>query len=58
MRGASTIAADLSLRERVLLFCVARRAHECARAGVAGATATAMVVRGLTLLAAAVEVIQ
>jgi hypothetical protein len=58
MKGASTIAADLSVRERVLLFCVPRRAHEWARAGVAGATATAMVVRGMTLLAAADEVIQ
>jgi hypothetical protein len=46
MKGASTIAAELSVPERVLLFCVASWT-EWARAGVTGATATAMVVRGL-----------
>jgi hypothetical protein len=46
MKGASTIAAELSVPERVLLFCVAS-GTEWARAGVTGATATAMVVRGL-----------
>jgi hypothetical protein len=46
MNGASIIAAELSVPERVLLFCVAS-GTEWARAGVTGATATAMVVRGL-----------
>jgi hypothetical protein len=46
MKGASAIAAELSVPERVLLFCVASET-EWARAGVTGATATAMVVRGL-----------
>jgi hypothetical protein len=46
MKGASTIAAELGVSERVLLFCVAS-GTEWARAGVTGATATAMVVRGL-----------
>jgi hypothetical protein len=46
MKGASTIAAELGVPERVLLFCVAF-GTEWARAGVTGATATAMVVRGL-----------
>ena len=46
MKGALTIAAELSVPERVLLFCVASDT-EWARAGVTGATATAMVVRGL-----------
>jgi hypothetical protein len=46
MKGASTIAAELSVPERVLLFCVASET-EWAGAGVTGATATAMVVRGL-----------
>jgi hypothetical protein len=45
MKGASTIAAELSVPYRVLLFCVAS-GTEWARAGVTGATATAMVVRG------------
>jgi hypothetical protein len=46
MKGASTIAAQLSVPERALLFCVAS-GTKWARAGVAGATATAMVVKGL-----------
>jgi hypothetical protein len=46
MKGASTIAAELSVPERILPFCVAS-GTEWARAGVTGATATAMVVRGL-----------
>jgi hypothetical protein len=46
MEGASTIAAELSVPERVLLFCVAS-GTEWAGAGITGATATAMVVRGL-----------
>jgi hypothetical protein len=46
MKGASTIAAELGVPERVALFCVAS-GTEWARAGVTGATATAMVVRGL-----------
>jgi hypothetical protein len=45
MKGAST-AAELSVPERVLLFCVAS-GTEWAQAGVTGATATAMLVRGL-----------
>jgi hypothetical protein len=46
MKGASTIAAELSVPERVLLFCVAS-GTEWARVGVSGATATAMVVKGM-----------
>jgi hypothetical protein len=46
MKAASNIAAELSVPERVLLFCVAS-GTEWARAGVTGATATAMMVKGL-----------
>jgi hypothetical protein len=46
MKSMSTVAAELGVPERVLLFCVAS-GTEWARAGVTGATATAMVVRGL-----------
>jgi hypothetical protein len=46
MKGASTIGAELSVWERVLLFYVTSRA-EWTRAGVTGATATAMIVKGL-----------
>ena len=46
MKGASTIAAELSVSERVLLFCVAS-GTEWMRAGLTGATATAMIVKGL-----------
>jgi hypothetical protein len=46
MKGASTIAVELSAPERVLLFCVAS-GTEWAQAGVTGPTATAMLVRGL-----------
>jgi hypothetical protein len=46
MKGAPSIAAELGVPERVLLFCVAS-GTEWARAGVSGATATAMVVKGL-----------
>jgi hypothetical protein len=46
MKGASMIAAELSVPERVPLFCAGSGA-EWARAGVTGATATAMVVKGL-----------
>ena len=46
MKGASTIAAELSVSERVLLFCVAF-GTEWTRAGVTSATATAMIVKGL-----------
>jgi hypothetical protein len=46
MKDASTVAAELSVPERVLLFCVAS-GTDWARAGVTGATATAMMVRGL-----------
>jgi hypothetical protein len=39
-------ATALSIPERILLFCVASRT-EWERAGIAGTTVTAMVVRGL-----------
>jgi hypothetical protein len=39
-------AAALNIPERLLLFCIASKT-EWARAGITGATATAMVVRGL-----------
>jgi hypothetical protein len=45
-RDRTAPAADLSTAERVLLFCVAS-ATEWERAGVTGATVTAMIVRGL-----------
>jgi hypothetical protein len=45
-KGASMIAAQLTVQERVLLFCLAS-GTEWAQAGVTGATATAMLVRGL-----------
>jgi hypothetical protein len=45
MKDASTIAAELTVPERVLLFCVASDT-EWAQAGITGATATAMLVRG------------
>jgi hypothetical protein len=43
---ARTLPADLSVPERMLLFCVAS-STEWERAGVTGATVTAMIVRGL-----------
>jgi hypothetical protein len=43
---ASDIAAELSILERVLLFCLAS-GTEWAQAGVTGATTTMMLVRGL-----------
>jgi hypothetical protein len=46
MGKLNDIAAELTVPERVLLFCIAS-GTEWARAGVTGATATAMVVRGL-----------
>jgi hypothetical protein len=45
LKGASAIAAELSVPERVLLFCLAS-GTEWAEAGVTAATATAMLVRG------------
>jgi hypothetical protein len=45
-KGVSTIAAALTVQKRVLLFCLAS-GTEWAQAGVTGATATAMLVRGL-----------
>jgi hypothetical protein len=45
-QGISTIAAALTVQKRVLLFCLAS-GTEWAQAGVTGATATAMLVRGL-----------
>jgi hypothetical protein len=44
--SAATIAIELSVPERVLLFCLAS-GTEWAEAGITGATVTAMVVRGL-----------
>jgi hypothetical protein len=44
-RDAAIGAAELTVPERVLLFCVAS-GTDWARAGVTGATATAMVVKG------------
>jgi hypothetical protein len=46
MKGASNIAADLSVPERVLLFCIAS-GTEWERAGITGAVVTFMIVRGL-----------
>jgi hypothetical protein len=46
MDKASDIAAELSVLERVLLFCVASDT-EWAQAGVTGAITTMMLVRGL-----------
>jgi hypothetical protein len=46
MEGASTIAAELSAPERVLLFCVAS-GTEWPSVGIAGPAATAMMVKGL-----------
>jgi hypothetical protein len=43
---AAAIATELAVSERVLLFCLAS-GTEWAQAGVTGATATAMLVRGL-----------
>jgi hypothetical protein len=45
-KGGSTVPTELSVPERVLLFCLAS-GTEWAHAGVTGATATAMLVRGL-----------
>jgi hypothetical protein len=46
MDDASSIAAQLHAPERVLLFCLVS-GTEWAQAGVTGATATMMLVRGL-----------
>jgi hypothetical protein len=46
MEDASTIAAQLNVPERVLLFCLVS-GTEWAQAGVTGATVTMMLVRGL-----------
>jgi hypothetical protein len=45
-RKSETAAADLTVPERVLLFCVAS-GTDWQKAGVTGATITAMVVKGL-----------
>jgi hypothetical protein len=42
----AAVAAELTVQERVLLFCLGS-GTEWAQAGVTGATATAMLVRGL-----------
>ena len=46
MDDASSIAAQLHVPERVLLFCLVS-GTEWAQAGVTGATTTMMLVRGL-----------
>ena len=46
IKPAAAVAGELTVPERVLLFCVAS-GTEWAEAGVTGATATAMLVRGL-----------
>jgi hypothetical protein len=46
MKDASNIAVELSVPERVLLFCVAS-GTEWAKAGITAATVTAMMVHGL-----------
>jgi hypothetical protein len=46
MKDASTIAAELGVPERVLLFCVASNT-EWERAGITGTVVTAAIVRGL-----------
>jgi hypothetical protein len=46
MANARSIPGELTVPERVLLFCIAS-GTEWAQAGVTGATATAMLVRGL-----------
>jgi hypothetical protein len=47
MKDASNIiAADLSMSERILLFCI-DSGTEWAQAGVTGTTVTAMVIRDL-----------
>jgi hypothetical protein len=48
MKGAASIAADLTTPERVLLFCVAS-GTEWAQAGITGATATMILVCGLVV---------
>jgi hypothetical protein len=48
MKGAPNIADELSVPERVLLFCVAW-GTEWAQAGITGATATMILVRGLVV---------
>jgi hypothetical protein len=45
-KDASTIAAKLSVQERVLLFCIASET-EWKRAGVTRSTVASMIVRGL-----------
>jgi hypothetical protein len=51
MDDASSIAGQLHVPERVLLFCLVSRT-EWAQAGVTGATVTMMLVRGLATLPA------
>jgi hypothetical protein len=46
MKGAPNIAAELTVQERVLLFCLASNT-EGAQAGVTGATTIMMLARGL-----------
>jgi hypothetical protein len=46
MKGASTVAAELSVPERLLLFCVAS-GTEWERAGITASVVTAAIVRGL-----------
>jgi hypothetical protein len=46
MKAASTMAGELAVSERVLLFCVAS-GTDWERAGITGPMVTAMIVRGL-----------
>jgi hypothetical protein len=46
MAGTKTIATELSVPERVLLFCVAS-GTEWERAGITGSAVTSAIVRGL-----------
>jgi hypothetical protein len=46
MKDAPTTAAELSVSERVLLFCVAS-GTEWERAGITGSAVTSAIVRGL-----------
>jgi hypothetical protein len=46
MKAASTMAGELAVSERVLLFCVAS-GTDWERVGITGPMVTAMIVRGL-----------
>jgi hypothetical protein len=48
MKDVANIAAELSVPERLLLFCVAS-STDWAKAGLTGATVTSTIVRGLIM---------